>query len=250
MPDRLKINRIILLPLILILSGCATMYNPATQRREIVVINTKQEVSLGRSMDKEVRKKFKALQDQEMQKRLDAIGIKIAAASDRQDLRYSFTILNDKELNAFTIPGGYIYVNNALMQAANDDELACVLAHEVGHVAARHSVKKLETSMGYQILASIAAGVSGQGAIVNATDIVFSLTSLGYSRKDELLSDKLAVKYARKAGYSPIGMITFLDKLKKEAEKKGKNINIPFLNSHPPLKDRIKNMEKEVNPNP
>jgi len=226
------------------------MYNPATQRREIIVISTKQEVSLGRNMDHEVRKKFKILEDQEMQKRLDAIGIKVSAASDRQDLRYTFAIINDPELNAFTTVGGYVYVNSGLMQAANDDELACVLAHEVGHVAARHSVKKLETSMGYQILASIAAGLTKQATIVNATDIIFNLTSLGYSRKDEFLSDKLAVKYARKAGYSPIGMITFLDKLKKDAEAKGKGKTITFLSSHPPLKDRIKNMEEEVNPTP
>lgn len=245
MPAKSLRNKITLLACIIMLSGCATVYNEATQRKEVVLINTQQEISLGRNMDSQVRKKMKVLEDPEMQKRLNQIGIKVAAASDRQDLRYIFTIINDKELNAFAIPGGFIYVNNGLLQSANDDELACVLAHEIGHIAARHSVKKLETTMGYQILAGIAAGVSGQQALVTATDIAFNLGSLGYSRKDELLADKLAVKYARKAGYSPIGMATFLDKLKKEAEKKGE-LRIPFLSSHPGLGSRIENIDKEI----
>ena len=75
-------------------------------------------------------------------------GKKVSVSSDRLDLAYQFKIIKDKELNAFAIPGGFIYVNSGLLEAANNDELACVLAHEIGHVAARHSVKKLQAVLG------------------------------------------------------------------------------------------------------
>ncbi len=242
----IKISSYILALNILLLSGCVTIYNPATQKREILLIDTKSEVALGLDMDRQVKNKFKILQDAKRQSRLDSIGIKVSGASDRQDLAYHFKIINDKEFNAFAIPGGYIYVNVGLMDSATDDELACVLSHEIGHVAARHSVKQLQANLGYQIIMSIALGLSGQQEMGQAMDIVFNLASLGYSRKDESLADKLAVKYARRSGFNPYGMITFFRKLQKEAEKKGNNLRIEFLSSHPDLEERIKNVEHEI----
>jgi len=246
MPNRSKISNYILALNILLLGGCVTIYNPATQKREILLIDTKSEVALGRDMDRQVQNKFKILQDAKRQSRLDNISIKVSGASDRQDLAYHFKIINDKEFNAFAIPGGYIYVNAGLMDAATDDELACVLGHEIGHVAARHSVKQLQANLGYQIIMSIALGLSGQQEMGQAMDIVFNLASMGYSRKDESLADKLAVKYARRSGFSPYGMITFFRKLQKEAEKKGNDLHIEFLSSHPDLEERIKNVEHEI----
>jgi predicted Zn-dependent protease len=96
--------------------------------------------------------------------------------------------------------------------------------------------------MGYQIIASIALGISGKKTVTDALDIVFNLVSLGYSRQDELLADKLAVKYAKKAGFDPYAMITFFEKLKKQAREKGSNFNLVFLSSHPPIEERIKNV--------
>ena len=161
-------------------------------------------------------------------------------------LDYHFKIVKDKELNAFAIPGGFIYVNKGLMDIATNDELAGVLAHEIGHIAARHSVKRLQAVLGYQIIMGIALGISGQQTIGQATDVVFNLVNLGYSRKDELLADRLAVKYSRKSGFNPRGILTFFEKLKKEAEKEGPNFNLVFLSSHPPLEQRIKNIEDEI----
>ena len=245
--NRLKIsNYIIFVTLAFLLSGCVTIYNPATQKRETLLIDTQSEVALGRDMDRQIQKKLKILQDPKRQNRLDNIGIKVSSFSDRKDLTYHFKIIDDKEFNAFAIPGGFIYVNAGLMDATTDDELACVLGHEIGHVAARHSVKKIQANLGYQIVMSIALGLSGQQTMGKAMDIVFDLASLGYSRKDESLADKLAVKYARNAGFDPHGMITFFRKLEKEAEKKGGNLHIEFLSSHPNLEERIKNVEKEI----
>lgn len=231
---------------IFLLTGCVTIYNPATQRKETLLIDTKSEVALGRDMDRQIQKKLKILNDPQMQYRLENIGNKVANFSDRRDLTYYFRIVKDKELNAFAIPGGFIYVNSGLMDIATDEELACVLAHEIGHIAARHSVKKLQASLGYQIIMSIALGISQNQTMGRAMDIVFNLVNLGYSRKDELLADRLAVKYAKKAGYNPSAMITFFEKLRQEEKKRGPNFNLVFLSSHPPIKERIKNIENEI----
>lgn len=245
MPRRLKIFSAAA-SFVFLLSGCATIYNPATQRNEMLLINTQEELALGRDMDLEIQKKMRIIHDPQMQLRLDGIAKKIAAASDRQDLIYSFKIIKDKELNAFSIPGGYVYLNTGLINIASDDELAGVLAHEVGHIAARHSVKRLQAVMGYKIVMSIALRISRQESVVQATDIIFNIGSLGYSRQDELLADKLAVRYSKRAGYSPYGIITFFEKLKVEQSKRGPNLKIHFLSSHPDLALRIQKVKEEI----
>lgn len=247
MPHRPKINKfIVYVSILFLLSGCTTIYNPATQRKETLLINTKNEIALGRDLDSQMQKKLKISMSQAMQYRLDSIGTRVAGVSDRLDLVYYFRVVRDKEFNAFAIPGGFIYVNSGLMNKATDDELACVLAHEIGHVAARHSVKKLQAALGYQIILGIALGVSGKQELERVADTVFNLGSLGYSRKDELLADKLAVRYAKGAGFNPYGMVTFFEKLKKEAEEKGPKLRIEFLSSHPNIEERIKRVKQEI----
>jgi len=248
MPNRSSkiISAALLAVLILFFSGCVTMYNPATERKETLLINTPQEVSLGVDMDKELQVKLKMSNSLPMNRRLNSIGSKLVKFSDRQDLSYHFQVVSDKELNAFAIPGGFVYVNSGLMDVANDNELAGVIAHELGHIAAKHSVKRLQTVMGYQLFLGLVSGLSGQPIMNDAINIVFNLVNLGYSRKDELLADKLSVRYVRRAGYSPIGLVTFFKKLKQEGEKKGSSSKLAFLSSHPPIQDRIVQVEEEI----
>lgn len=234
------------LPFALFMSGCVTIYNPATQRRETLLIDTQSEIALGRDIDRQICRKLKVSIDPSLQQRLDSIGSRVAQFSDRKDLTYRFSVVEDKDLNAFAIPGGFIYVNSGLMSVATDDELACVLAHEIGHVAARHSVKKLQANLGYQIIMNIVLGVSNAQSLVRATNIVFNLVSLGYSRQDEYLADRLSIKYSKKAGFNPYGMITFFEKLKEEARRRGPNFNLVFLSSHPPINERIKQAKNEI----
>jgi predicted Zn-dependent protease len=244
MLKKLKIGSSILL--LFLLGGCVTIYNPATGRQETLLIDTEKEVSLGRDMDRQVQRRFKIINEPELLSRVYNIGRRVAGLSDRQDLVYYFRIVKDKEFNAFAIPGGFVYVNSGLMEHATDDELACVLAHEIGHIAARHSVKKLQATLGYQLLLNIVLGLTGKQQIARVTDTMFDIISLGYSRQDESLADKLAIRYAKKAGFNPYGMVTFFEKLKKEKELKGPNFNIVFLSSHPPIEERIKNVKAEI----
>lgn len=228
---------------ILFLAGCATLYNPATERHEFILIDTESEVALGADMDKEIRRDFVFLRDHSLQSRLDTIGKRVALASDRQDLNYSFSIIKDDEFNAFAAPGGFIYVNSGLINAATDDELACVLSHEVGHIAARHSVKRLQADLGYQLLMSIALGRGEPQAVSRVVGMTYNVVALGFSRQDEFLADKLAVKYSKSAGFDPQGMVSFFRKLEKS---KRPGLELVFLSSHPPVKERIERVEKEI----
>lgn len=247
MRHRLKKIRISLFVLFsIILSGCSTIYNPATEQNEILFIDTESEVALGKDIDAGIKKELPLLQDAKMQARLDRIGNRVGSISDRTDLVYHFRIAKDDEFNAFALPGGFVYVNSGLIKAATDDELAAVIAHEIGHIAARHSIKKLQATLGYQLIMGIALGISGQRSTGQAIDVVFNLVSLGYSRKDEFLADKLAVKYAKRSGFNPYGMVTFFEKLKKEADEKGPNFKLVFLSSHPPIEQRIEKAKEEI----
>jgi len=238
--------KLISLSFICLLLGCTTIYNPATERNEIILIDSKSEVALGRNMDRQVRQKYEIVDDAAAISRLNRIGQKVAANCDRKDIAYHFSIIKDKEFNAFASPGGFIYVNSGLIEAATDDELACVVAHEIGHVAARHSVKRIQTVLGYQIVMSIALGLSGAENVSSAVNVAFNVINLGYSRSDENLADKLSVKYAKRSGFNPYGMVTFFEKLRKESERKGPRLQIEFLSSHPNIEERIKNVKNEI----
>jgi predicted Zn-dependent protease len=232
-------------------SGCATIYNPATGRNEAIFINTASEVAIGNSAASQIATRYKISSDQEDIKRLEDIGAMIAAVSDRQDLDYRFYIIEDKTLNAFTIPGGHVYMFRGLYEKLDDDELAAVLAHEIGHVAARHIVKKMQASLGYQLLSTLAlaAYTKGQddkktksaGYLGYAAATAFNLVQLGYSRQDEYQADELSVKYTKAAGFNPEGMKNALDVLRAE-EKKG--FPVPYiLRSHPYIDERIERLE-------
>jgi predicted Zn-dependent protease len=237
--------------LIIFLSGCATIYNPATGRDEAIFINTASEVAIGDSAASQIARKYKISEDKKSIERLAAIGKRVAAVSDRRDLEYKFYIIEDETLNAFTIPGGHVYIFRGLYDRLGDDELAAVMAHEIGHVAARHIVKKMQASLGYQMLSTIAliAYTKGQdekksrqaGYFAYAGATAFNLVQLGYSRQDEYEADELAVKYLKAAGFDPDGMRRALEVLMAE-EKKG--IPVPYiLRSHPYIDQRIERLE-------
>ncbi len=238
----------------LFLTGCAAVYNVATGRKEYVVIGTRQEMSLGRNLDKQILGKYKASDDENMDDRLQAVGKRIADASDRQDIEYTFKVVESDAINAFTIPGGYVYATTGLMNAvSNDDELAGVIAHEVGHVAARHSIKKLEASLGYSILSQIIFSFARPDSVSEverirnirkATSTIYRLIELGYSRQNEMAADSLALRYTKKAGYDPVAVLTFMEKL-LEKERPGSKWLV-FMRSHPYMKDRIEAIKKQL----
>ena len=241
-----SVCKILLLCFALFCSGCATVYNPATGREESVWIDTPQEVSIGRSMVASVEKRFRPYSNLLVQARVNAIGQQVARFSDRKDIRYHFKVIDEDEVNAFAVPGGYVYVFRGLVEKAESDaEIASVLAHEIGHIAARHPVKKMETQMGYGVLMSLAFAKSKNKDFARYIDLGFNLISLGYSREAELLADRLSIRYVTRAGYDPYAVVTFLEKLQKLNEKQ----EVPYLvifRSHPLLSQRIGAAKQEI----
>jgi len=234
----------------ILLGGCATVWNPATGRNELILIDTQTEVSLGSKLDNQMQAELTMLNDPAKEARAWRIGRRVAASSDRQDLEYTFRVVNDRELNAFALPGGFIYVNKGLMDAANDDELAGVLGHELGHVAARHSVKNMQAALGYQLITSIVFGVNQNQTLSRAMGACFKVINLGYGRKDELLADKLAIRYSKKAGFDRNGVITLFEKLKAEEARRGMGSALEFLSSHPNIDERIKQAKELIAQDP
>ncbi|MFH1506978.1 MAG: M48 family metalloprotease, partial [Candidatus Omnitrophota bacterium] len=241
-------NFIVIL-LILFSSGCATIYNPATRRQEFILINTSEEVSLGKSIDAQTRKEYAPYPDAKVQERARRLGEAIARVCERNDLTYHFLVLKSKsdkkEINAFSTPGGYVYIFKDLMDVATDDELIGVIGHEVGHIAAKHSVKRLQMAMGYNILVSLALSDEGAAPIKQMMDIVNNLAALGYSRQDELEADRLAVRYTHNAGYDLNGLLTFMQKLEDISQDNTPAI-LNFLRTHPSYEQREQLLTEEI----
>ncbi len=228
-------------------AACSTIYNPATGRQE-TLLSTPVETALGN-----VAKAQMGLFSLRMGKVSDAdfsraqgIGRRIAQVSDRQDLQYQFGVIQEKSLNAFTLPGGTIYVHSGLIEKADDDELAAVLGHEMGHAAARHTAKHLQADLGFTLLVSI-AGAAGAGPdAARVAESMYGLLSNGYSRQDELEADRLGIRYAFRAGYNPEAMITFFEKMLREEPEDATARATVWQRTHPLTSDRIAQAKKEV----
>lgn len=232
--------------LIFFISGCATVYNPATGRKEVQFVTTQQEVSIGSNISKQIEKRMGITEDPAMQGRINYIGQRLAAVSDRKDLVHQFKVVNQESVNAFTILGGYVYVHKGLIdKTSSDSELAAVIAHELGHSAARHSAKRLEADMGYQILSGIVFSNEKYADLQRAVDMSVDFIVLGYGRKDELLADRLGVKYMMRAGYNPQAYIDFLKKLQAMEDSEPSGVGV-FFSSHPPISERIMAVMAEI----
>ncbi len=239
------LKKFILVIVAISLSGCATVYNPVTGVEEVALVDTQTEVSMGQRMAWQVARGFPLNRNPGLNRRVMETGNNIARVSDRQDLVYYFTVIRGKDINAFTLPGGFIYVFSGLVEAVDDDELAIVLAHEVGHVAARHPAKKMEVEMGYQLLDSLIFGRSSGAEMRQVMNIFFNVVASGYERGDELWADRLSLRYAKRAGYDPSAAIRFMRKLQEYEGRRGAPA-YTILSSHPPLEDRMINVENEL----
>jgi MAF protein len=230
-------------------SGCATEYNVASRSQDLMMYSTDKEVAMGDALSKQVEKEYIVIQDPELNERVQRVGEKIVAVCDRKELFYRFRVIEDKKeegvVNAVSLPGGYIYCFKELLKVADtDDELAAVLGHEVGHVAARHGIKRLQAIWGYNILSVLAAGSRDPEFAQGAQLACIQLLS-GYSQADELNADQLGARYAKRAGYDPQGMLVFLKKLKAR-DKKEKPRPLSYFKSHPYISERVKATKEEM----
>jgi len=238
---------------LVLLTACAKNY--VTQKRQFKLISEKTEVEIGRKAKEQIIKEYGIHKDFEWQIYLDQVGQRVAAQSDRQKLAYDFTILDSEVLNAFALPGGYIFVTRGiLMEMVDEAELAIVLGHEITHTAAWHGVEQLQragllttlTALGI-IGGAVAGAPDAALAIGQAAGVYENLYLLGYGRKYELEADRYGILFAARAGYDPEASITFferLDKIEKE-EQSAQRIS-PYWRTHPLTSERLKKSRKWI----
>jgi len=235
----------ILLPLLLaLIIGCVTT-GPGG-KKSLILIPTQTEVELGKEVVKEVESTEKVLSNPQVQSYVSNIGSKVSKVCDRKDVKYTFKVLDSEEINAFACPGGFIYIYKGLMKKMdNEAQLAAVLAHEVGHIVARHSVKRLQAIYGYSIVMEVALGDKMGKTARQMVDAATGVVLLGYGRENEYEADDYGILYSKKAGYNPKGMVQIFEKF-KQMEGKPPNTFEKLLMSHPPASDRINNGNKEI----
>jgi predicted Zn-dependent protease len=213
------------------------------------LLNERDEVKLGTQLHREVTKKYN-LTDVGLD-RVDRIGQRCAKASLRPAMLYKFHVIQSREINGFSLPGGHIYITTALLKLANDNELASVLAHEVGHVAARHSLKTLKQSQEYNDIAKQIGELTGVAGDA-ARDLGVALGQIGggwmltfHTRDEEREADFLGVRTMPRAGFDPQGMVTMFQKLQR-IEEENSNLLGSLFSDHPDAEERIANTRYEI----
>ena len=235
-----------------IVSGCVrSEFNLASQHQEYTMTSTEKEVEMGRKIARQVVRELPLTADEPMQQRVRSIGERIAAVCDRKELVYQFAVVQDENVNAFSLPGGYVFLHDGLVKkTANDDELAGVIAHEVAHIAARHAIKRYESLLGAQLL-QLATLAARQGQVAGGMSIAMQAAQLAYARQDELEADRLGVKYMKRAEFNPKGMLTFLETLHEvERERPSylpRGVTRPYYAlTHPYVPERIRTVKEAL----
>lgn len=226
-------------------AGCAV--NPVSGVPELTLVSAEQEKQIGSEEAKKVEQQMGLLDDSRFVPYLNQLGQRLAEQSPRKDVTYQFHLVDMPEPNAFALPGGYVYVTRGLLALTNsEDELAGVVGHEIGHVAARHSVQKISRQGPFAVVFGIVSGITGLvsplvGNIVGGIgDFAQSLVFSPYSRSQETEADKVGQEMAAKAGWDPAALSTFLNTLGREVDLMSKEPRKPsFFDSHPATPDRV-----------
>ena len=235
-----------------VVTGCST--NPATGDNQFTALmSPQQEVQVGAQEHKKILKQFGVYKNKKLQDYVTNVGSRVVQYTERPDVKYQFFLLDSPVVNAFALPGGYIYMTRGLLALANSEaEMASVLAHETGHITARHSAERYSrgvvTSLGAMILSS-AVGSSG---VSEALGVGSNLYMSSYSRGQEGQADSLGIRYLSRSGYTPTGMSAFLRNLQAEtalqARVDGKNASnsTNYFSTHPATAERVNKTVSEA----
>jgi predicted Zn-dependent protease len=240
------------------LFGCTSDIIPATGERRYLGYTWQQETELGKEASKQVAALFGVYRDPKLERYVNEVGNRVLAVSHLrrpgaeeqfQKTPITFTVLDSPIINAMALPGGYIYVTRGMLSHLNnEDELASVLGHEIGHVTARHAARQAwQQQLGQGLL--LGGAILGQGLglpaqeILNLGGMAAQLLFLRHSREDELESDQLSVEYSSLAGYDPAEVISFFQTLNRIQEKEGQGMP-NFLSTHPNPGDRVQRIKE------
>ena len=229
-------------------SYCSTTSeNPITGEKQHIRLSPEQEIALGRQLAPQMAAQLGGASRNPASERVKRVGARIVAQSvaAQSPYKYDFYLLADrKTVNAFALPGGQIFVTEALLGLlTREDELAGVLGHEVGHVLARHSAERLAKQQLTQNLIGAVAVGSGSYDTAQLAQLAGGLINMKYGRDDELESDRLGLRLMREAGYDPRAMISVMEKLEKAS---GGGRQPEFASTHPSPANRIERIKQEL----
>ncbi len=232
------------------LTHCAT--NPATGKKQLALISEAQEIEIGRGADQQVVAQYGLYPDQQLQDYVQRLGSELARSSERPHLPWTFRVVDDPVVNAFALPGGYIYITRGILShMSSEAELVAVLGHEIGHVTARHGVNQMSKAQ----LANIGLGVGmilspELGRYGQELQQGLGLMFLKFGRDDERQADDLGYRYATGRGYPPgamAEMFSTLNRVGNAATAKSGSGRLPnWLSTHPNPVDRRQRVEERM----
>lgn len=240
---------LILIPAIaslILLESCSV--NPATGRQQFTgLMSPAQENQVGGTEHQKVLAEFGEYTENGIANYVSQVGANVTANTERPDVQYKFTVLDSDIVNAFALPGGYIYVSRGLLALANSEaELAAVLAHEAGHITGRHSAERYSRGVVTSLGANILSAVVDKSGVSQALGVGADLYLKSYSRDQENEADSLGIRYLTQAGYDPAAMTSFLVNLQNssalEAHIAGQGPSSPisgYFSTHPATQDRV-----------
>ncbi|HVS12563.1 MAG TPA: M48 family metalloprotease [Thermoanaerobaculia bacterium] len=223
--------------------------NPATGKRQLSLVSESQEVAIGREADPQIVAQFGLYPDESVQRYVADLGVQLAAASERPDLPWTFRVLDDPLVNAFALPGGFIYVTRGiLVHLESEAELVGVLGHEIGHVTARHGASQMSKAMLAQIglVAGAIANPEAAQSYGGLAQQLAGLLFLKYGRDDERQADLLAVRYSVATGFDPNSMLGVFDTLDRVSQDPGGGSLPGWASTHPSPEDRTRRIAQAI----
>ena len=230
--------------LLMVLSACST--NPATGERQFTaLLPPEKEASVGAQEHQKIQKSFGKFVQGPLAAYVSGLGQKAAVNTERKDVKYQFFVLDSPIVNAFALPGGYVYISRGLLALANNEaEVVSVLAHEIGHITGRHSAERMSQGTIVGLGAAILSAVAKDPGVSRAAGLGSDLYLKSYSRGQEHEADELGVRYLSRAGYDPFAMASFLQSLdrqtkldRKIAGKASSGFN--YFSTHPVTSERV-----------
>jgi hypothetical protein len=212
------------------------------------LFSPQQDIEMGREVSRQAERELQLVNDREANAYISALGRQLASRAPGEKYPYQFKIVNDTAINAFALPGGFVYVNRGAISAAdNEGQIAGVIAHEIGHVALRHGTNQASKSYIAQAPLAVLGGVLGSGSVggvLAQLGVSFATSSilLKYSRDAESQADLMGTQILYDSGYDPKAMVEFFEKIQRES----KGSAVQFLSDHPNPENRISNVQREI----
>jgi predicted Zn-dependent protease len=212
------------------------------------LFSPQQDVQMGREVSRQAERQLQMLNDRQANAYIDSLGRRLATHAPGERYPYQFKIVNDTSINAFALPGGFVYVNRGALEAADTEaQIAGVIAHEIGHVALRHGTNQASKAYVAQAPLAILGGVLGSnsvGGVLAQLGVSFATSSLllKYSRDAESQADLMGTQILYDSGYDPRAMVEFFEKIQKESRGRA----VQFLSDHPNPENRISNVQHEI----